>query len=160
MFRLEQVDRLRLVTAVPESLVAGVRRGARVSFSVSAFPGEKFTGVVSRPAFSVDPKTRTMPVELDVSNPGSRLAPGMYAEVAWPQNRGRSSLLVPPRAIKATTERVFVVRVTNGVAEWVDVRRGAADGPLVEVFGDLKPGDKILERATDEVRPGTKVVAQ
>jgi hypothetical protein len=119
-----------------------------------------FSGVVSRPAFSVDPKTRTMPVELDVTNPGFRLAPGMYAEVAWPQNRGRSSLLVPPRAIKATTERVFVVRVTNGVAEWVDIRRGAAEGPLVEVFGDLKPGDKILERATDEVRPGAKVVTQ
>jgi hypothetical protein len=84
----------------------------------------------------------------------------MYAEVAWPQNRGRSSLLVPTRAIKATTERVFVVRVTNGVAEWVDVRRGAADGPLVEVFGDLKAADKILERATDEVRPGTKVIPE
>jgi membrane fusion protein (multidrug efflux system) len=160
MFRLEQISQLRLVAAVPESMAGAIRRGARVQFTVSAFPGEKFAGVVARPALSVDPKTRTMPVEIDVNNAGGRLAPGMYAEVAWPQGRGRDSLLVPARAIKSTTERVFVVRVVNGVAEWVDVRRGAAEGPLVEVFGDLRGGDRILERGTDEVRPGTKVTAQ
>ncbi len=157
MFRLEQIDRLRLIVPVPESLAGGIRRGAPVQFTVSAYPGEKSTGVVARPAFSVDPKTRTMPVELDVNNPGGRLAPGMYAEVAWPQSRGRNSLLAPPSAIKTTTERVFVIRVVNGMAEWVDVRRGAPDGDLVEVFGNLRPGDKILQRATDEIRPGTRV---
>jgi RND family efflux transporter MFP subunit len=157
MFRLEQIDRLRLVVAVPEAMAGAIRRGARVPFAVSAYPGQTFTGAVARPAHSVDPKTRTMPVELDVSNPGGRLSPGMYAEVSWPQRRAASSLLVPPRAIKATTERVFVVRVASGVAEWVDVRRGAPEGDLVEVFGNLAAGDKILERATDEIRPGTRV---
>src|SRR5688572_3688821 len=50
MFRLEQIDRLRLVVAVPEALAGGIRRGARVQFTVSTYPGEKFTGVVARPA--------------------------------------------------------------------------------------------------------------
>jgi membrane fusion protein, multidrug efflux system len=157
MFRLEQTNRLRLVAAVPESLAGGIRRGARMQFTVPAYPGERFSGVVARPAFSVDPKTRTMPVELDVNNPGGRLAPGMYAEVAWPMGRGRDGLFVPLSAIKATTERVFVIRVTDGIAEWVDVRRGARDGELVEVFGNLKPGDKIVQRASDEIRPGTRL---
>ena len=98
-----------------------------------------------------------MPVEVDVTNGGGRLTPGMYAEVAWLQGRGHSSLLVPPKSIKATSERIFVVRVNNGIAEWVDVRRGGQEGDLVEVFGNLKAGDRILERATDEMRPGTKV---
>jgi membrane fusion protein, multidrug efflux system len=159
LFRLEQMDRLRLVVAVPESLAGAVRRGARAQFTVSTYPGQRFTGVVARPAMSVDPRTRTMPVELDVTNTGMRLAPGTYAEVSWPQGRGGNALLVPARAIKATTERVFVIRVVNGVAEWVDVRRGTADGDLVEVMGNLRPGDLVFERASDEVRPGTKVVA-
>ncbi|MGH9719533.1 MAG: efflux RND transporter periplasmic adaptor subunit [Bryobacteraceae bacterium] len=160
LFRLEQIDRLRLVVAVPESLAGGIRIGARVEFTVSTYPSRKFSGVVARPALSVDPKTRTMPVELDVNNVGGRLAPGMYAEVIWPMARGRSSLLVPATAIKSTTERIFVIRVVNGLAEWVDVRRGAPQKDLVEVMGNLKPGDKILQRATDEVRPGTKIAAQ
>jgi RND family efflux transporter MFP subunit len=157
MFRLEQLDRLRLVVAVPEALAGGIRRGTVIQFTVSTYSGEKFTGVVARPSLSIDSKTRTMPVELDVRNTGGRLAPGMYAEVAWSQGRGASSLLVPQKAIKATTERIFVIRVVNGIAEWVNVRRGAPDGELVEVFGNLKAGDKIFERATDEVRPGTRV---
>jgi hypothetical protein len=65
-----------------------------------------------------------------------------------------------PKAIKSTTERIFVIRVSNGVAEWVDVRRGAPEGDLVEVFGNLKPGDRILDRPTDEVRNGSKIASQ
>ncbi len=157
LFRLQQLDRLRLVAAVPETLVGSIRKGARIAFSVTARPGETFTGLVARPALSLDPKTRTMPVELDVANPDGRLAPGMYAEVLWPAGRGGTSLLVPTTAVKATTEKIFVIRVSRGVAEWVEVRRGATEGKLVEVFGDLKPGDKILLRATDEIRPGTPI---
>ena len=56
-----------------------------------------------------------------------------------------------------TTERTFVIRDQDGQAEWVDVRKGVSDGDLVEVMGDLKAGDKVLRRATDEIRPGAAV---
>lgn len=104
-------------------------------------------------------KTRTMAVELDVPNGDGRLAPGMFAEIQWPARRGAPSLFVPRTAVAATTERSFVVRVRDGVAEWVDVRRGATMDGMVEVFGDLKAGDQVAVRATDELRAGTKVSA-
>ncbi len=44
------------------------------------------------------------------------------------------------------------------MAEWVDVRRGAGDQDLVEVTGDLKPGDEVVTRGSDEIRAGTPVV--
>ena len=56
-----------------------------------------------------------------------------------------------------TSERQFVVRVRNGVAEWVDVRRGQVNGNVIEVFGDLREGDVVVRRGNDEIRPGTKV---
>ena len=37
------------------------------------------------------------------------------------------------------------------------VRTGLASGPLTEVFGDLRPGDAVATRGTDEIRPGTDV---
>jgi membrane fusion protein, multidrug efflux system len=49
------------------------------------------------------------------------------------------------------------IRNHNGNAQWVDVRRGPTSGNLVEVFGNLKPGDEILQRATDEIRDGSKL---
>ncbi len=54
---------------------------------------------------------------------------------------------------------VAVVRVRNGVAEWVDVRRGQVNGNVIEVFGDLREGDVVVRRGNDEIRPGTRVSA-
>jgi len=157
MVRIEQVSRLRLAVPVPETYVGGITRGTRVSFTVAAFPDETFQGVIARPAHSLDIKTRSMLVELDVANPKLTLAPGMFADVRWPVSRGRTSLFVPTTAVVRTSERQFVVRVQNGVAEWVDVRRGEVSADLIEIFGDLREGDVIVRRGNDEIRPGMRV---
>src|SRR5947199_124862 len=68
MLRIEKVSRLRVVLPVPENYVSGTVNGAKVTFTVPAFPGEKFTGTIARIPDSLDVKTRTMPVELDVTN--------------------------------------------------------------------------------------------
>ena len=157
MLRVQQISALRLVVAVPEEAVAGTDQGQIVKFTVSAFPGETFTGKVARLGHALDPKTRTMPVELDVRNPDGRLSPGMFAQVAWSMRRRQPSLFVPGSAIATTTEHTFVVRVRNGQTEWVDVKRGSTMKQLVEVFGDLHAGDQIAVRGTDELRAGTRV---
>lgn len=122
-----------------------------------AFPERMFTGTLARIAHALDPKTRTMAVELDVANPGALLSPGMYPSVRWPVRRSRPTLLVPKTSVITTTERTFVVRNRAGRAEWVNVAKGEADGDQIEVIGDLQPGDLIVRRATDEIREGTQL---
>ena len=160
LLRLKQLKPLRLVVPVPEPDVGGIVPGADVRFTVSAHPGESFTGVVRRVADSVDINTRTMAVELDVSNSDGRLTPGMFAEVLWPVRRSRPSLFVPQSAVIKTTEKTFVIRVKDGVAEWVDVKPGVPVDDLIEVFGDLVAGDQVVIRGTDELRAGAKVNPQ
>jgi membrane fusion protein, multidrug efflux system len=157
MVRLAQNDRLRLVVPVPEGYVAGVRDGSMISFTVPAYPGRTFIGPVARVAHSIDVKTRTMAVELDVANRDGSLVPGTFCQVQWPIHRPEPSLFVPAGSIASTTNRTFVVRVRNGKTEWIDVRTGLTSGPLTEVFGDLRPGDTVAMRGTDEIRPGTEV---
>lgn len=157
MLRIQQISKLRLVVAVPESDIAGIISGDRISFTVPAYPGEKFAGVVARISHTLDEKTRSMPVEVDVLNDSARLAPGMFPEVVWPAKRLQPSLFVPPSTVAVTTERTFVVRIRNGAVEWVDVKCGVSMGDLVEVFGDLAENDVVATRGTDELRQGTKV---
>jgi membrane fusion protein, multidrug efflux system len=157
MVRLEKVSRLRLVVPVPEDYAAGIAEGIKVNFTVPAFPGATFSAPVARIAHSVDVATRTMPVELDVPNASGRLDPGMFPEVLWPVRRLSPTLFAPASAVTRTTERIFVVRVRNGETEWVDVKTGATSGNLIEVFGDLREGDDVALRGTDELRPGTAV---
>jgi membrane fusion protein (multidrug efflux system) len=152
---IQQVARLRLVVPVPEADAGGIVRGASVAFRVPAHAERTYTGTVARIAHALDQKTRTMPVELDVFNRDGSLAPGMYPTVLWPVRRSRPALYVPRTSVVTTSERTFVVREREGKAEWVDVKKGAADGDLIEVSGNLKAGDMVVRRATDELREGT-----
>ncbi len=152
---IQQVSHLRLVVPVPEVDVGGIVRGATVSFRVPAYADRTYTGTIARIAHALDPKTRTMPVELDVANRDGSLSPGMYPTVTWPVRRARPALYVPRTAVVTTSERTFVVRDRDGRAEWVDVKKGALEGDLVEVSGNLKPGDQVVRRASDEMREGT-----
>jgi membrane fusion protein, multidrug efflux system len=160
LVRVEQTARLRLVVPVPEKYVAGLATGAKVEFAVPTYPNEKFSGTVARIAHSIEAKTRTMPVELEVNNSRGRLAPGMFPEVRWPVHRSDATLFVPTSGVARTTEATFVVRVRDGKAEWVNVQTGEVDGKLIEVFGDLRAGDDVVLRATDDLRPGTNVTAR
>ena len=160
MVRVEQANRLRLVVPVPEKYAAGTVNGAKVEFTVPAFPNQTFSGTVSRIAHAVDVKTRTMPVELDVINGDRRLSPGMFPEVLWPVRRSEPTLFVPNSAVARTTEATFVVRIRNGNTEWINVNTGEVEGKLIEVFGDVREGDVVAVRGPDELRPGTRVNAQ
>lgn len=157
MMRIEQISHLRLVVAVPEAYTAGVILGAKVSFSVPAFPDRNFYGTVARVSDSLDPSTRTMPVELDVQNADGALAPGMFPSVLWPVRRPRPSLLVPQSALLRTMEGTYVIRVRQGLTEWVAVKPGVSTGGNVEVFGDLHAQDDVVLQASEDLQPNTKV---
>ena len=157
LLRLVDSDRLRLVVPVPEAYTGEMRPGAEIPFTVAAYPGQSFSGKVARIAQAVDVSTRTMAVELDVANRDGRLAPGTFCQVRWPVRRSGPSLFVPSTSVATTTERTFVIRIRNGKTAWVDVKTGLTSGPLVEVFGDLRVGDEIAARGTDELRPDTEV---
>jgi membrane fusion protein (multidrug efflux system) len=156
---VQQVSHLRLVVPVPEEDVGGIMHGANVSFHVPAYPERTYSGVIARMAHALDQKTRTMAVELDVFNRDGSLSPGMYPTVNWPFRRSRPALLVPPSSVVTTTERTFVIHDRNGHAEWVDVKKGAVEGDLIEVMGALHAGDLVVRRATDELRPGSPLRA-
>lgn len=157
LLRVEQLHELRLTVAVPETLVGGIAAGVTATFTVRSFPGVKFTGVVKRVSGSIDSKTRSMPVELDVDNADGRLAPGMFATVVWPVKRSAPSIFVPPSSIVQSTERTFVARVKDGTIEQVPVQRGITQGDLVEVYGALQPDDVIAKRGSEELRNGMHV---
>jgi RND family efflux transporter MFP subunit len=157
LLTIQQVSQMRLVVAVPEEYVGGIMEGAKLAFQVPAYPERTYSGTLARVSHALDKSTRTMAVELDVANRDGTLAPGMYPSVKWPVRRSRPALFVPKTSVVTTTERMFVVRNQNGRAEWVDVRKGAADGDLIEVLGDLKAGDLVVRIATDEIREGSAI---
>ncbi|MGH9480260.1 MAG: efflux RND transporter periplasmic adaptor subunit [Terriglobales bacterium] len=158
LFELQQLDPLRLVVDVPEAQAIGIQLGEKLPFTVSSQPNHTFHATVARIAHSVRPESRTMPIELDVANPGLLLAPGMFARVTWSFQRAQPSLFVPSTAVVRGSDRTFVERIArNGTLEWVNVSTGFTNGDLVEIFGPLAPGQRVVAAADDALRPGERV---
>jgi membrane fusion protein (multidrug efflux system) len=160
MVRIQQKDVLRLVVAVPEDSVSGTKLGEKIAFTVPAFVGKTFYGVVARPAYALDNATRTMPVELSVNNSSGDLEPGMFATVSWQVTRPYETLFVPSTAVESDLKGTFVIRVKDNTSERVEIQRGLSMGDQVEVNGTLQAGDMVALKATDELKTGTHLIAK
>jgi RND family efflux transporter MFP subunit len=160
LFVIEDHKRLRLVISVPENYTGGLHDGSEVTFSVKALQGEKFTAPVKRLAGALDQKLRSERLEVDVINKDNRLLPNMYADVNVPLPARDSSFIVPKTAVVTSTEKVFVIKVVNNHAEWVDVQKGMEAGDNLEIHGDIKTGDQIVKGASEEIRNGSPVRTQ
>ncbi|MFC5271214.1 efflux RND transporter periplasmic adaptor subunit [Adhaeribacter terreus] len=161
LFQLEDQSTLRLTIAIPEKYTNVVNRDTSVMFSVNAIPNKEFSAPFSRSSGSVDDKTRVMLTEFDVPNPTGELKAGMYAEVKLPLVRRHETLFVPTTSVVNSDERIFVIKTVGNKAKWVTVEKGMTVDTLVEVFGEVKKGEKVVLRASEELRDGQAIkVAQ
>ena len=78
---LQDIDPVKVQVEVPERDVPRVRPGNAVRVTSDAYPGRRFSGRVARVVHALDPRTRTMGIEVDIPNPEHLLKPGMYARV-------------------------------------------------------------------------------
>jgi membrane fusion protein, multidrug efflux system len=159
MFTLNEQTRLRLVVYIPESYTSYLHQDDEINFSVKAYPNDRFTGTVKRLAGALDKRLRSQRIEVDVVNKNKRLLPGMIAEVEFALATNPNTFIVPSSALVNSTERVFVIRVTNRKAEWVDVKKGMEIGGQAEVFGPLNVGDQLVTTASEEIRDGAEANA-
>ncbi len=157
LFVLEDQNRLRLVVSVPEIYTGGLNDKSDVTFSVEALPNQKFTAQIKRLAGALDTKLRAERLEMDVYNKDRKLLPHMFAEVDVPLPAHDSTFIVPKTAVVTSTEKVFIIKVNNHRAEWVNVKKGISTSDKTEVYGDLKAGDAIVKQASEEIRDGSTV---
>lgn len=160
LVRIQEKSLLRLVVPVPEACVSGLKIGNWVEFTVPAFLGRTFKGQIARLGFALDEKTRTMPVEMNVYNDSGELEPGMFATVRWPVVRPVRTLFVPSSAVVSNLKETFVVLVRDSKTMRVPIKRGMDMANLVEVAGDLKAGEIVMLRGTDEYPNGASLLTK
>jgi membrane fusion protein, multidrug efflux system len=157
MLELKQVDHLRLQVDIPESVAANLRNNQEISFFLSAYPGKKLTGRISRVSMNINMQFRTERVELDVYNKDEALSPGMYADVLFDSKGNPNALAVPKSAVVTSTERKYVVAVRDGRTVKVDVTTGNESNSKIEIIGALQPGETVIANATDEIKEGITI---
>ena len=142
---------------VPETQLAKVGAGERVSGTTAAYPGRRFDGTVSTVDARIDPATRALTVRGRFGNADRALKPGMLMTVDIARAE-RPALLVPEIAVVQVGAESYVYRVRDGRAERADVNLGTRRDGRVEVLSGLAAGDTIVVDGTGKLKPGAKVV--
>jgi RND family efflux transporter MFP subunit len=158
MFTVVDPGSMRLEGSVPAADLGQVRQGATVRFTVTGYPGQTFTGTVSRINPSADPVTRQVPVYVTIPNGGGTLVSGLFAE-GRVQAQARQGIAVPASAVDERGVQPSVLRLANGKAERVPVTLGArnAETDRVEITSGIGVGDTLLVGAALGTTPGTRV---
>jgi RND family efflux transporter MFP subunit len=170
------ISTVRMVANLVERDVKRVFAGTKAAVEVDAFPGEHFTGRVSRVAPVFDPATRTAEMEIEVPNSGFRLKPGMYARVQLTVDSRQDALTVPRNALIDLDGRpgVFVAApaaagtagggtaqqgATVMMARFVPVQTGIRDGEHIEIRSGVQDGARVITTGAGALKDGDRIVA-
>jgi len=163
---LLSLEELEVVVNVPERYYRAVRAGAPARLMLDALGGAVLRGRVSAVIPRAEPQAHTFPVRVRFSDETRRIAAGMLAQVeldgVFETGEGpRLATIVPKDAVvrEGTELRVYVLD-GDGVAKAVAVATGAAVGSWTEVRGPIAPGQKVITRGNERLRPGQRVVGE
>ena len=148
-----------LLGFVRESDAAKVAVGQDVSFSVMALPGRSLTARINYVAAAIDPATRRLLVRATIDNKDGALKPEMFANVTLYSPSDHPAVGVPKQALiyEGDQVRVWVAHDDKSI-ELRQIKTGLTNGDLVEVVGNLKPGEQIVTRGSlfiDRAASGT-----
>lgn len=143
LFTLERIDPVTVVLRVPEKEVPAVRIGNRATVRLDGLQHRELSGSVTRLSQSLDPKSRTMRVEIDVANVDGAIYPGMYGAVSLVLLDLEDALTVPASALYSRGGELFVFQVRDDRVVRTTVRTGYDDGRIVQILKGLN-GDEIV----------------
>ena len=145
---------VRIYANVPQSVVPYIHNGDPATIIVTEYPGRRFTGSVTRHPDALSAATRTMLVEVDLTNDDEALYPGMYARMSFTVARTAPALAVPDDALIFRGGKVYVPLVRENRLALSEVSLGYDDGRTVEVTSGVSAGDLIAVNVGQAARDG------
>lgn len=154
-----RVDTLRIFLAVPEVAVPYIRRGLLATIAIDALAGRQLKASITRFASVLNPTTRTMKTEIDISNREGLLHPGMYGKVTLTLEEKPGAMTLPSAALHDEGSQRFVFCVVDGLAKRVAVEIGSDDGSTVEITKGLSGDENVVVASRGSLSDGTPVEA-
>jgi membrane fusion protein, multidrug efflux system len=154
---LAQIDRLRVYVYADQSIAGLIREGDVAEILDSARPDIKIKGSVTRTSGELDPKTRTLLVEIDVDNHENQILAGSSVRVTlWVQTR--QYVEVPVEALLVRGGKHFVGTVTpDNTISFRPITIHDSNGKVLRLSSGVKEGDLVTINVRNRVIDGEKV---
>jgi membrane fusion protein, multidrug efflux system len=154
---------LRIYASAPQSVAPFIRNGDAATITVTEYPERTFKGVVARHPEALTSDTRTMLVEVDLSNEDRTLYPGMYATLVLDVATPAGVPMVPDDALVFRGGKPYVPVVRGGHLRLAAVTLGYDNGVNVEITEGVSDQDMValnVGQAATDGEPVQPVTAQ
>lgn len=148
LYQVADLSSVWVLADVFEQDIAHVRPGAKARVRINAYPDKTFEGTVSYVYPALKAETRTVPVRVELPNPGQMLKPAMFAQVELPVGNKVPVVTVPTSAvIDSGTRRLVFVQAGEGRFEPREVKLGQRGDNYVEVIDGVRDGEPVVVAA-------------
>jgi cobalt-zinc-cadmium efflux system membrane fusion protein len=149
VFVIGDLSTVWLTAFVRETDAPTVSVGQEIAFNVLALPGRPLRARIDYVSAAIDPATRRLLVRATIDNKDGLLKPEMFANVTIYSTSDHAGVGVPKQALiyEGDQVRVWVAHEDKSI-ELRQIKPGLANGDLVEVEGNLKPGEQIVTRGS------------
>jgi Cu(I)/Ag(I) efflux system membrane fusion protein len=148
LYQIADVSAVWVLADVFERDIGALKPGQKVKVAINAYPERSFTGTVAYIYPTLKAETRTVPVRVELANPGGLLKPGMYANVDLAVGGSQKVLTVPTSAvIDSGTRQVVLLQKAAGRFEPREVKLGQRSDDYVEVREGIAEGDAVVVAA-------------
>ncbi|MFA4970519.1 MAG: efflux RND transporter periplasmic adaptor subunit, partial [Sulfuritalea sp.] len=148
LYQIADLSSVWVLADVFERDIAQVKAGQKVRLSISAYPEKNFTGTIAYIYPTLKAETRTIPVRIELANPGALLKPAMYASVELAVGARDKVVTVPVSAvIDSGTRQIVLVEKGAGRFEPREVKLGARSDDFVEVREGIRDGEPVVVAA-------------
>jgi RND family efflux transporter MFP subunit len=163
VFSVVDNSRLELESMVATADLGPIGPGQQVTFTVNAFPRDRFQGRVIEVNPAVETQTRSAKVRIRVNNSSRRLKAGMFVQGEIVTGVEHQAILIPTAAVyrsDSSAKRSHVFVVENGRAVRRNVRIGSERDSLLEIVEGLTSGDLIVAEQSLELAEGVRVTGE
>jgi len=148
LYQIADVSSVWVLADVFERDIGLVKAGQKVKLGINAYPEKSFEGRVAYIYPTLKAETRTVPVRIELANPGGLLKPAMYASVELAVGARDKVVTVPVSAvIDSGTRQIVLVQKAAGRFEPREVKLGTRSDEYVEVREGVKEGEAVVVAA-------------
>ena len=153
---------IKLNLQLPEAEAALAHVGMSVSATVSAFSDREFEGKVTAINPAVDLTSRTITVEVEITNPNNVLRAGMFGTARITQPGGVQGVFVPRAAVikDENTNSSSVYVIEGNAARLRVVQAGEEEGDSVRIVSGINAGEMVAISNLDQLYDGAEIVRQ
>ncbi|MFZ2322882.1 MAG: efflux RND transporter periplasmic adaptor subunit [Ignavibacteriaceae bacterium] len=147
LLKIADLSNLWLIADIYEYELSKVKVGAKASISFNFFPGKNYDGKVSFIYPTIDPKSRTVKIRIELNNRGE-LKPSMFANISIDGDDLGIKPVVPENSvIRSGLKDIVIISLGNGKFKPQEVKLGGFANGYYQVLSGLSEGNIIVTSA-------------